>query len=565
MIARLAVLCACGAGAYALLRGMPGAFPPLVRACLAVLLLVGGLCCWAVRKREDDLPAAKRSVRPGWRDFLAVGAGVLALECGLLWLLSASPAPLEEVAVRIEERLRPGAAAERQATGGTSMKSGNWLWGSESSRALPRRTNLKPGVKPEVFVRLSGEEDAKKLLARKTYVRAFALDDFRNGAWSIGKPGDNMNAADGDGWIRLGRKRDGEMLHEIFHGKDAGGRDVLTALQGVRAVRLPELRVVADGMELLPPATDQDGYSYMAGSLPLALEDLRGRELRWELSPKPRGGRFSELAEKAAGDGDVLTKLLNIQAFLRGGYGYSLKTENPRDLDPLDNFLFAEKKGHCEFFATAGALMARELGVETRVAYGWAGGEYFKDSLMFVFRAREAHAWVEVKVPSHGWAVMEPTPPVVLGGGGGGMPRLAGAGEEPPSTEEILSEEEDAAAADGSRVGKIAAGMMLCFGVLAGLAFLLKRMAARPENIGGHVFPGATRKSGYLGAWRRVCEERGIRWPRGKTLKGQLAELPERPSFGDDLLAYHYAVKYEGKAPEKEREAELTQRIKGWE
>ena len=62
--------------------------------------------------------------------------------------------------------------------------------------------------------------------------------------------------------------------------------------------------------------------------------------------------------------------------------------------------------------------MAREMGVESRVAYGWAGGSYFENDLMFVFVAREAHAWVEVKLDGYGWVVMDPTPPMVLGGAG---------------------------------------------------------------------------------------------------------------------------------------------------
>ena len=566
MIVRLAALCLAGAGAYALLRGMPPAIPPLVRSCLAVLLLFGGLAWWAIGRRAEDFRIASGSTKPKLRDYLAIGMGVLALECGFLWVLSAAPRPLERFAAVIEMKLRPQAAVDRAAAAaGGRQASGNWLWQDEGRRVLPRRTDLKPGAKPEVFLRLLREEDARKLLERKTYVRAFALDDYRNGVWSSENPRNQSMEADATGWIRFGELIEGEILHEIFHGKDAGGRDVVTALQGLRAVRLPEIRVTSDGMALLPGTGGADGFGYMAGSFPLALEDLEGLEVDWKASaPAPGGGRLSALAAKAAGNGDVLRKLLNIQDFLRRGYRYSLVTENPKDLDPLENFLFDEKRGHCEFFATAGALLARELGVETRVAYGWAGGEYFKDGLMFVFRAREAHSWVEVKVPGRGWAVMEPTPPVFLGGGG--MPKNAGAGEQPPSRAEIAEPAvDDASSAGTEHVSKVAMGMTLAFGIIAVIAFIAKAMRRPAESCGFASLPLPELKAGYFRSWAKSCEERGLRWPSGTTLKSRLDDLDDRPGFAKELLSYHYGVKYEGKSPDPQCEAKLTERIKRWE
>ncbi len=561
MIARLIALCFSGAAAYALLKGMPAAFPPLVRSCLAVLLLVGGLGWWAVGRKADDVIAASGSVRPKLRDFLAIGMGVLALECGFLWVLSAAPEPLENVAAVIELKLRPAAAAERAAEKSGS-RSGNWLWQDEGSRVLPMRTNLKPGAKPEVFVRLSREEDAKKILERKTYVRAFALDDYRRGVWSLANPRNEFLEADAGGWIRFGERRDGEILHEIFHGKDEGGRDVVTALQGLRTVRLPEVRVASEGMAVLPDISGPDGFNYMAGSIPLALEDLKGMDVRWELHPATGGRRMSELASKAAGSGDVLDKLLHIQDFMRKRYSYSLITENPQSLDPLENFLFAEKRGHCEFFASAGALLAREIGVETRVAYGWAGGEYFKESLMFVFRAREAHAWVEVKVPGYGWAVMEPTPPVFLGGGG--VPRRADVGELPPARDEIPLPEEEATVVPGGHVGNVALGMMAAFGLVAFVAFIVKGRKRSSDGEGMVTIPGLVRNSEYFRAWQDAFGKQVKGTERGLTLRKQLDMLDEKPGFCDELLAYHYGVRYEEKSPDMECERQLLRYIKSW-
>ncbi len=561
MILRLIGLCLAGGGAYALLRGWPEGLPTLVRSCLAVLLMVGGLGWWAAKRKKDDLPVAKGVRKPGLRDFLAMGMGILALECGFLWLLNAAPEPLEEVAILIEAKFQPAAAAERVASG-SSPVAGNWLWSDEKRRALPQRTNLKPGAKPEIFVKLPQAKDAELLLNRKVYVRAFTLDEFEDGVWSLGGDEPKDLEADAQGWIGLGERSDGEILHEIFHGKDGGGWDTLTALQGVRAVRLPSLKLAADGMGFLPDVGGASGYSYLASSVPTGLEDLPKTEDWGNGKAVGAGGRFGALSAKAAGEGDVLTKLLNIQSFLRDNYGYSLMTENRDDLNPLENFLFAEKRGHCEFFATAAALMAREIGVEARVAYGWAGGEYFPDSRMFVFRAREAHAWVEVKMKGV-WVVMEPTPPVALGGGG--APRVAEPGEKPPTAEEELAEEQEETADKGGEVEKTALVLMGVFGAIALGSFLFRGARRGDETGRDHGFPGTTRRGGYFGLWQMACEKKGLAGRAGWTLKRQLAEMEEPPAFAEDLREYHYAVRYEEKPPDADHEGRLTAEIKGWE
>lgn len=561
MIFRLIVLCLAGAGAYTLLRGWPEGLPTLVRSCLAVLLLVGGLGWWAAKRAKDDLPIAKGARKPGMRDFLAMGMSILALECGFLWLLNAAPKPLEEVAILIEARLQPGAAAIR-AGSGNSRNAGNWLWSDEKRRALPQRTNLKPGAKPEVFVKLPQAKDAERLLKRKLYVRAFTLDDYEDGVWSLAGDEPRDLEADAGGWIRIGESGEGEILHEVFHGKENGGRDVLTALQGVRAVRLPSLQMVADGMGILPDVGGAMGYTYLASSLPVALEDLPETEEWGNGKPVDAEGRFGALAAKAAGEGDILRKLLNIQSFLRDNYSYSLMTVNRDDLDPLENFLFAEKRGHCEFFATAGALMARELGVEARVAYGWAGGEYFADSRMFVFRAREAHAWVEVKMKGV-WVVMEPTPPVALGGGG--SPRRAEPGEKPPMAEEELSDESDETADEGGEVEKIALALMATFGAVAAGMFLFRGARRDRDFPGNQDFPGAKRRGGYFSLWQQVCEKKRLAGRAGWTLKQQLAEMEAPPAFAEDLRKYHYALRYEEKPPDADREGRLVEEIKRWD
>ena len=78
--------------------------------------------------------------------------------------------------------------------------------------------------------------------------------------------------------------------------------------------------------------------------------------------------------------------------------------------DALASFLSTDRRGHCEYFATATALTLRALGLPTRLVVGYHGGIYndFVDTLEI--RDEDAHAWVETYIPGHGWHAYDPTP-----------------------------------------------------------------------------------------------------------------------------------------------------------
>ncbi|HEX9545280.1 MAG TPA: DUF3488 and transglutaminase-like domain-containing protein [Pyrinomonadaceae bacterium] len=99
-----------------------------------------------------------------------------------------------------------------------------------------------------------------------------------------------------------------------------------------------------------------------------------------------------------------------IESQLRSDYGYSLemKAGGP---DPLADFLFNIKVGHCEYFSTAMAVMLRTRGIATRVVNGFLPGEYNEAAGAYTVRQSDAHSWVEVYFPgSHSWVTFDPTP-----------------------------------------------------------------------------------------------------------------------------------------------------------
>jgi protein-glutamine gamma-glutamyltransferase len=79
--------------------------------------------------------------------------------------------------------------------------------------------------------------------------------------------------------------------------------------------------------------------------------------------------------------------------------------------DPLAHFLFDRRKGHCEYFASAMAVMLRQLGIPARVVTGFQSGTYNPITGWHVIRTSDAHSWVEAYLDRRGWTTFDPTPP----------------------------------------------------------------------------------------------------------------------------------------------------------
>ncbi len=99
-----------------------------------------------------------------------------------------------------------------------------------------------------------------------------------------------------------------------------------------------------------------------------------------------------------------------IETWLKTTLGYTLQQESPGDIEPVEYFLFDRQKGHCEYFSSAMAVMARSVGVPVRNVNGFSGGEWNEYSEYIAVRAGDAHSWVEVYFDGQGWVTFDPTP-----------------------------------------------------------------------------------------------------------------------------------------------------------
>ncbi|MGC0773747.1 MAG: DUF3488 and transglutaminase-like domain-containing protein [Candidatus Acidiferrum sp.] len=138
-------------------------------------------------------------------------------------------------------------------------------------------------------------------------------------------------------------------------------------------------------------------------------EDVRDIYLQLPAQLDSRIPKFAKQITDRAGN--PFDKTVALENYLRSHFAYTLNlTGKPGD-DPLAHFLFETRAGHCEYFASAMAIMLRTLGIPTREVNGFLPGEYNDVAGDYIVRASDAHSWVEVYFPGTGWMTFDPTPP----------------------------------------------------------------------------------------------------------------------------------------------------------
>jgi transglutaminase-like putative cysteine protease len=133
--------------------------------------------------------------------------------------------------------------------------------------------------------------------------------------------------------------------------------------------------------------------------------------------------------------------------WLAARHAYSLQSSlPPGEGDPLVRWIGSNAPGHCELFAGALVLLAREAGFPARLVAGFRGGSWNAFSNSFTVRNSHAHAWVEIfDDESGGWLRADPTPGAALPGEEAGP---AGAG----AAADLVADESWAARLEGLRV-----------------------------------------------------------------------------------------------------------------
>jgi transglutaminase-like putative cysteine protease len=121
--------------------------------------------------------------------------------------------------------------------------------------------------------------------------------------------------------------------------------------------------------------------------------------------------RIQRLADSlTAGMTSRIDQVRAVEGWLKRNVAYTLDLPaSPREAT-LAAFLFSRRRGHCEYFSTAMAVLLRAKGIPTRNVNGFLGGEWNAGAGYLAVTGDHAHSWVEVWFPEWGWVPFDPTP-----------------------------------------------------------------------------------------------------------------------------------------------------------
>ena len=397
-------------------------FSPVFLGTLTLYLLCG-LCAvtaFEIQKARRSLaytetrllvpPDSRVFKKTGRRSWLTPEAARLPfVAVGLLLLIFALALPLFLIAPR------SGAAALTRSGGGGLS---NFIGFSENV-TLGQIGTLKQDDGLVMRVRVLDQT------ARELRWRGVALDEFTGKAWkkSAQARQNDLVTDRGGGLYQFSTARSIDRLTRQTFFLEPLESTVLFAAPRVVGVQgdLPFVRIDTEG-SIQSRRRDFERIIYTAIS---DTNEPRMDELREDRDPYPISFyRYLQLPDYVDPRIETLATTIvlranasnrydtakAIEAHLQTNYSYSLEMK-AGGADPLSDFLFNVKAGHCEYYSTAMAVMLRSRGIAARVVNGFLPGEYNEAAGAYTVRQSDAHSWVEVYFPeTRAWVTFDPTP-----------------------------------------------------------------------------------------------------------------------------------------------------------
>lgn len=258
---------------------------------------------------------------------------------------------------------------------------------------------------------------------RPQYWRAMAFDRYDGRTWRMGEP-EAVETFETQPF-RFPRGKDqaaGFSLLQTFYIEEEQA-NIIFAADSPRALYFPTPLVWRDRYDGLrsPVALQKDMYYSVISETPVfdvrSLEREPARPLPaalqrfMQLPPSVTERTRAEVRRLTAGKRTPFAKMEAMRAYLQTHFVYRLDVpEAPAGAEWVDHFLFEQRAGFCEQFATSLAVMGRLAGVPTRLVTGFVPGDYNPFSGFYEVKGKHAHAWVEAWMPKHGWITLDPTP-----------------------------------------------------------------------------------------------------------------------------------------------------------
>lgn len=399
-------------------------FSPIFLLTLILYLLcsLSTVIAFEIRKAQRGVkPAETRLLVPPdsriFRKLVGI-RGKREIETSRLPLVAASMLVLIFILALPLFFVTPRAGSAILSRGGSGLT--NFIGFSESVR-LGEIGDLKQNNQVVMRVRIEDPSPAREPGLKW---RGVALDEFTGRTWKKSSEARRTQQKLIErGFFRLGTTEalKGLTTQTVF--LEPLSTSVLFAAPRALAIQgdFPYVRVDSEGsIQSRPHDLDRIMYTVISDTTEPDPEILRrdmrpysASENRYRIYPETLDRRIVDYARATilnARSRNRYDAAKAIEAELRSNFGYSLQMR-AGGTDPLSDFLFNVRAGHCEYFSTAMAVMLRTQGVATRVVNGFLPGEYNEAAGAYTVRQSDAHSWVEVYFPeTNSWVTFDPTP-----------------------------------------------------------------------------------------------------------------------------------------------------------
>lgn len=573
--------------AYTLLRGWPEALPIWARSGLALIIVMIAMPLSDASSKNKNRPRLSSLRAPKWLDYLYIGLVIFCIQLLLLAVFTLGPKSTEELHGDVKFWLTNKKSTADPATVTPDKlahnEAGNWLWDNHFQRSHPKQTSKRPPNKPEIFMEVTSKYSQAVLRKNSIYLRTFALDHFDGDTWSIYQPTKLTIEKPRDARIQISTVNDTWrsnlplIHHTITQSYYRNGQNILTTLHNTIETDVHTLTKVSTDTYILPSILDPGkiSYSYKATSQPMLLDQILKLDknitvgethsvyLSRVSNPKLQQ-KLTLLANRVDKKSPLTQQLHALKKIINHQCTYSLDIKNENQINALENFLFVNKTGYCEFYASAAAMLCRELNIPSRIAFGWSGGTFYEDSNLYVFRSRDAHAWTEIYLDGYGWVIYDTTPPSEYAGSDSQQD------EQPPSLtdiEEYLSDEhlnEDS----NEVISWLKALIVIATIALIVIAILLLRRFTHPKQQSSSA-AYIKHEPRYLHLFQKLSAKLDHHVKPSQTLmqsvkhlKNQQLEIPELDTLLDQILQYHYDITYRNASIDRATEARFTNELK---
>lgn len=278
-----------------------------------------------------------------------------------------------------------------------------WNFLNPSARAM---AGLSETVQPGSFSQISMNQalafraEGPELAPEDRYWRALVLNQFKEGRWVRNEPPpEGSSRVEGPAAVIF------RVYPEPRTDQYLVTLDRPLQVKGVRHAQS------VDQVAVARHAIDHR-FRYEVHGSPGAGLKIQGRVERdfYLQVPAAVSPRMREVAagiRDAGSAGDV--RIAALAEFFRNQELSYAQDDLPSGPGAIDEFLFAKKRGYCEFFASAYVTLARLAGIPARLVGGYFGGDYNLMGGYYLVGENAAHVWVEVLTDDNAWLRVDPS------------------------------------------------------------------------------------------------------------------------------------------------------------